>query len=50
MWMEDGECKEVEEAWAYEFQGSVINRLEGKVDLCRRKLKWWSKVAFGNVT
>ena len=50
MWMEDGGCREVEEAWAYEFQGSAINRLEGKVDRCRRKLKWWSKVAFGNVT
>ena len=21
-----------------------------KVDWCRRNLKWWSKVAFGNVT
>ena len=21
-----------------------------KVDRCRRNLKWWSKVAFGNVT
>ena len=51
MWMEDGGCREVvEEAWAYEFHGSAIHRLEGKVDWCHRKLKWWSKVAFGNVT
>ena len=27
-----------------------IGRLEMKVDRCRRNLKWWSKVAFGNVT
>ena len=40
----------VEEAWAYEFHGSAVHKLEGKVDRCHRKLKWWSKVAFGNVT
>ena len=51
MWMEDGRCREVvEEAWAYECHGSAVHRLEGKVDRCHRKLKWWSKVAFGNVT
>lgn len=51
MWMEDSGCREVvENAWAYDFQGNAISRLEGKVDRCRRNLKWWSKVAFGNVT
>lgn len=51
MWMEEEGCREVvEDAWAYDFQGSAINKLEGKVDRCRRNLKWLSKVAFGNVT
>ena len=50
MWMEDGGCRMVEDAWAYDSQGSAINRLEMKVDRCCRNLKWWSKVAFGNVT
>ena len=26
-----------------------MKRVEGKMDRCRRNLKWWSKVAFGNV-
>ena len=50
MWMEDGGCRMVEDAWAYDSQGSAINRLEMKVDRCCRNLKWWSKVAFSNVT
>ena len=40
-------CREVvEDAWAHDFQGRAINRLEGKIDRCRRNLKWWSKVVF----
>lgn len=27
-----------------------MKRVEGKVDSCHRNLKWWSEVAFGNVT
>ena len=51
MWMEDVGCKEVvENAWAHNSQGIAISRLEGKVDRCHRNLKWWSKVALGNVT
>ena len=51
MWMEEEGCREVvEDAWSYESQGDAISRLEMKVDRCRRNLKWWSKVAFGNVT
>ena len=26
-----------------------MSRVEGKVERCRKNLKWWSKVAFGNV-
>ena len=51
MWMEDEGCREVvEDAWSYDSQGGAISILEMKVDWCRRNLKWWSKVAFGNVT
>ena len=51
MWMEEVGYRELmEDAWAYEFQGSAMNRLEGKVDRCHRNLIRWSKVAFGNVT
>ena len=33
-------CKEVvENAWAYDSQGSAINRLEGKVNRCRKNWK-----------
>ena len=27
-----------------------MSRVEGKVERCHKNLKWWSKVAFGNVT
>ena len=51
MWMEDEGCREVvEDARSYDSQGGAISILEMKVDWCRRNLKWWSKVAFGNVT
>ena len=49
--MEDEGCREVvEDARSYDSQGGAISILEMKVDWCRRNLKWWSKVAFGNVT
>ena len=51
MWMRDEGCRRViEEAWSYDYLGSPMRRVEGKMDKCRRNLKWWSKVAFGNVT
>ena len=50
MWMRDEGCREViEDTWSHEYQGSPRSRVEEKVDRCRRNLKWWSKVAFGNV-
>ena len=51
MWMRDEGCREaIGDAWSFDCQGSPMKRVEGKVDRCRRNLKWWSKVAFGNVT
>ena len=51
MWMRDKGCRGViEDAWSYDYQGNPMRRMEGKMDRCRRNLKWWSKVAFGNVT
>ncbi|KAK7820248.1 hypothetical protein CFP56_039015 [Quercus suber] len=51
MWMRDESCREViEDAWSFYCQGNPMKRVEGKVDSYHRNLKWWSKVAFGNVT
>ena len=51
MWMKDeGRRDAIEDAWSHVFQGNPMSRVEGKVDRCRKNLKWWSKVAFGNVT
>ena len=51
MWMKDEGCREaIEDAWSHVFQGNPMSRVEGKVDRCRKNLRWWSKVAFGNVT
>ena len=51
MWMKDEGCREViEDAWSHVHQGNPMSKVEGKVDRCRKNLKWWSKVAFGNVT
>ncbi|XP_030923315.1 uncharacterized protein LOC115950217 [Quercus lobata] len=51
MWMKDEGCREViEDAWSYVHQGNPMSRVEGKVERCRKNLKWWSKVAFDNVT
>ena len=51
MWMRDEGCREViEDAWSFDCQGSPMKRVEEKVDRCHVNLKWWSKVAFGNVT
>ena len=51
MWMKDEGCREViKDAWSYVHLGNPMSRVEGKVDRCRKSLKWWSKVAFGNVT
>ena len=51
MWMKDEGCREViEDAWSHVYHGSPMNRVEGKVERCRKNLRWWSKMAFGNVT
>ena len=46
MWMNDEGCREaIEDAWSHVFQGNPMSKVEGKVDRCRKNLKWWSKVA-----
>ena len=51
LWMRDGGCREViEVAWSHDYHGNSMSRVEGKVERCQKNLKWWSKVAFGNVT
>nr|POE91473.1 hypothetical protein CFP56_14585 [Quercus suber] len=51
MWMKDEGCREaIEDAWSQVYQGNPMSRVEGKVDRCCKNLKWWSKVAFVNVT
>ena len=50
MWIRYEGCRKViEDAWAHVYQGSPMSRVEGKVERCCKNLKWWSKVAFGNV-
>ena len=50
MWIRYEGCREViEDAWVHVYQGSPMSRVEGKVERCCKNLKWWSKVAFGNV-
>lgn len=51
MWLEEEGCREiVEEAWSLEAQGHAMARPEGKIGYYQSKLKWWSRVAIGNIT
>lgn len=40
----------MEEAWLLESHGHTMVWVEGKIGHCQYKLKWWSKVAIGNIT
>ena len=40
----------VESAWRYNATGHAMARVEGKISKCQTKLKWWSRVAIGNIT
>nr|POF14797.1 hypothetical protein CFP56_33006 [Quercus suber] len=51
MWLEEEGCKEtIEEAWSLEANGHAMARVEGKIGRCQSKLKWWSRMAIGNIT
>lgn len=51
MWLEEEGCREtVEVAWSLEAQGHAMARVEAKIGYYQSKLKWWSRVAIGNIT
>ena len=51
MWLEDASCSEVVDlAWRWNFLGSPIDQVEGKIQECQAKLNQWSRVSFGNIT
>nr|POF25158.1 putative ribonuclease h protein [Quercus suber] len=51
MWLEEEGCRDtVELAWGVDVPGHEMARVEGKITHCQSKLKWWSRVAVGNIT
>ena len=51
MWLEEDGCMDiVESAWRYNATGHAMAWVEGKITNCQTKLKWWSRVAIGNIT
>ena len=51
MWLEEGGCRDtVEAAWGCDVPGQAMARVEGKITHCQAKLKWWSRMAIGNIT
>lgn len=51
MWLEEDGCVEiVESAWRYNATGHAMARVKRKITYCQTKLKWWSRVAIGNIT
>ena len=51
MWLEEEGCRDtVESAWLFDAPGQAMSRVEGKISHCQAKLKWWSRIAIGNIT
>ena len=51
MWLEEEGCRDtVESAWQFNAPGQAMTRVEGKINHCQTKLKWWSRMAIGNIT
>lgn len=51
MWLEDEGCHDVVKAtWRRAVRGSPMAMVEGKINMCQLKLKWWSQQHFGNIT
>lgn len=43
MWLEDEGCHDVVKAtWRRAVRGSPMAMVEGKINMCQLKLKWWS--------
>lgn len=51
MWLEEEVCKDtVESVWVFYAPGQAMSCVEGKISHYQAKLKWWSRVAIGNIT
>lgn len=51
MWLKDDGCHDVVKAtWRRAVRGSPMAMVEGKINMCQLKFKWWSKQHFGNIT
>ena len=51
MWLEEKGCRDtVESAWHFNAPGQAMTRVEGKINHCQTKFKWWSRMAIGNIT
>ena len=51
MWLEEEGCRDtVESAWLFDAPSQAMSRVEGKISHCQAKLKWWSRMAIGNIT
>ena len=51
MWLEKEGCMDtIKSAWHYNATSHAMARVEGKISKCQTKLKWWSRVAIGNIT
>ena len=50
MWLEEEGCRDtVESAWLFNALGQAMTRVEGKISHCQKQLKWWSRIAIGNI-
>ena len=51
MWLEEEGCRDtIESTWLYDVPSHPMAWFEGKISQCQSKLKWWSRVAIGNIT
>ena len=50
VWLTNDRCDDViKNAWAGNTLDNPMDRLVGKVDVCRSSLQTWSKLSFGNI-
>ena len=51
MWLEEEGCRDmIESTWLHDVPSHPMAWFEGKISQCQSKLKWWSRVAIGNIT
>ena len=50
VWLKDERCEGVvKTAWEHNVPGSPMERLIGRVEVCRANLQTWNRVSFGNI-